>query len=248
MSEATVDGHAPACVRRGRGRGRGHRRTRSRQFCGARDVDEELGETGPTPASRPPPSHNCRHDGATTTPAADVRIRATDEAAAARPDRPGPYPCGRARPTPAPRSVVPARARGPRSATASYRAGMTRPSDAPDGWWLTLMWVADDEGVVSFRDVAPAGRPATRSAPGSARSRRWPGPCPGSSSRTPVGSSSASVALCRLTTRPARGAPRSPSVPPSGSSRRGPRRCGPTSWPRPSSPGSAGAVERLRRP
>lgn len=40
-----------------------------------------------------------------------------------------------------------------------YRAGMTRPSDAPDGWWLTLLWVADDEGVVSFRDVAPAAGP-----------------------------------------------------------------------------------------
>ncbi|MGZ9160504.1 MAG: hypothetical protein ACXW4T_05005 [Candidatus Limnocylindrales bacterium] len=39
------------------------------------------------------------------------------------------------------------------------RAGMTRPSDAPDGWWLTLMWVTDDEGVVSFRDVAPAAGP-----------------------------------------------------------------------------------------
>jgi hypothetical protein len=36
---------------------------------------------------------------------------------------------------------------------------MTRPADAPDGWWLTLLWVADDEGVVSFRDVAPAGGP-----------------------------------------------------------------------------------------
>jgi hypothetical protein len=36
---------------------------------------------------------------------------------------------------------------------------MGRPSDAPDGWWLTLMWVADDEGVVSFRDVAPAAGP-----------------------------------------------------------------------------------------
>ena len=32
------------------------------------------------------------------------------------------------------------------------RAGMARPSDAPDGWWLTLLWVTDDEGVVSFRD------------------------------------------------------------------------------------------------
>jgi hypothetical protein len=36
---------------------------------------------------------------------------------------------------------------------------MGMPSDAPDGWWLTLMWVADDEGVVSFRDVAPAAGP-----------------------------------------------------------------------------------------
>ena len=41
----------------------------------------------------------------------------------------------------------------------TYRAGMARPSDAPDGWWLTLMWVADDEGVVSFRDVAPLAGP-----------------------------------------------------------------------------------------
>jgi hypothetical protein len=41
----------------------------------------------------------------------------------------------------------------------TYRAGMARPSDAPDGWWLTLRWVADDEGVVSFRDVAPSAGP-----------------------------------------------------------------------------------------
>jgi hypothetical protein len=40
-----------------------------------------------------------------------------------------------------------------------YRAGMTRPADAPDGWWLTLLWIADDDGVVSFRDVAPAAGP-----------------------------------------------------------------------------------------
>lgn len=39
------------------------------------------------------------------------------------------------------------------------RAGMSRPSDAPDGWWLALMWVVDDDGVVSFRDVAPAAGP-----------------------------------------------------------------------------------------
>jgi hypothetical protein len=41
----------------------------------------------------------------------------------------------------------------------AYRAGMARPVDAPDGWWLALMWVADDTGVVSFRDVAPAAGP-----------------------------------------------------------------------------------------
>jgi hypothetical protein len=41
----------------------------------------------------------------------------------------------------------------------AFRAGMARPSDAPDGWWLTLLWVTDDEGVISFRDVAPAAGP-----------------------------------------------------------------------------------------
>jgi hypothetical protein len=38
-------------------------------------------------------------------------------------------------------------------------AGIGRPSDGPDGWWMTLLWVADDEGVVTFRDVAPSGGP-----------------------------------------------------------------------------------------
>ncbi len=41
----------------------------------------------------------------------------------------------------------------------TYRLGMGRPSDAPDGWWMTILWVADDEGVISFRDVAPAAGP-----------------------------------------------------------------------------------------
>ena len=36
---------------------------------------------------------------------------------------------------------------------------MARPSDAPDGWWLTILWVADADGVVSFRDVAPDAGP-----------------------------------------------------------------------------------------
>lgn len=38
-------------------------------------------------------------------------------------------------------------------------AGMGRPSDAPDGWWLTVVWVTDEVGVVSFRDVAPTAGP-----------------------------------------------------------------------------------------
>jgi hypothetical protein len=36
---------------------------------------------------------------------------------------------------------------------------MSRPSSGPDDWWLTVMWVADDEGVVSFGSVAPASGP-----------------------------------------------------------------------------------------
>ena len=39
------------------------------------------------------------------------------------------------------------------------RAGMSRPSTLDDGWWLSILWVADGDGVVSFRDVAPAAGP-----------------------------------------------------------------------------------------
>ncbi len=35
---------------------------------------------------------------------------------------------------------------------------MARPTEA-DGWWMTLLWVADDDGVVSFRDVGSAAGP-----------------------------------------------------------------------------------------
>jgi hypothetical protein len=40
-----------------------------------------------------------------------------------------------------------------------YRLGMGRPSEAPDGWWLAILWVADDEAVIPFRAVAPAAGP-----------------------------------------------------------------------------------------
>ncbi len=38
-------------------------------------------------------------------------------------------------------------------------AGMGRPTDGPDGWWLAVLWVRDDDGLVSFRDVGPAAGP-----------------------------------------------------------------------------------------
>jgi hypothetical protein len=39
------------------------------------------------------------------------------------------------------------------------RAGMGRPTQQDDGWWVALLWVVDDEGVVSFREVAPSAGP-----------------------------------------------------------------------------------------
>ena len=43
----------------------------------------------------------------------------------------------------------------------TYRAGMAKPTEAPDGWWLGILWVVDDTGVIAFREVAPqAGPPA----------------------------------------------------------------------------------------
>jgi len=38
-------------------------------------------------------------------------------------------------------------------------AGMNRPQAGPDDWWLAVLWVADAEGVVSFRDAAPDAGP-----------------------------------------------------------------------------------------
>lgn len=39
------------------------------------------------------------------------------------------------------------------------RAGMSRPTATDDGWWLAVLWVADDDGVVSMRDLAAAAGP-----------------------------------------------------------------------------------------
>jgi hypothetical protein len=41
----------------------------------------------------------------------------------------------------------------------TFHAGMARPTSAPDGWWLAILWVTDGARVVTFRDVAPAAGP-----------------------------------------------------------------------------------------
>ncbi len=50
--------------------------------------------------------------------------------------------------------------RGP-SDTAGKRlqAGMSLPSVTDDGWWLTHVWAADDDGIVEAVDVAPEAGP-----------------------------------------------------------------------------------------
>jgi hypothetical protein len=40
------------------------------------------------------------------------------------------------------------------------RLGMLRPSIMDDGWWLTTLWVEDDDGVVDARALAPLAGPS----------------------------------------------------------------------------------------
>ena len=83
--------------------------------------------------------------------------------------------------------------------------GMGRPTEDGDGgWWVALCWVADADGLVTYRDVAPLGGPppeppAMRLGPAS------PAASPGSSSRMPGGCSSGSPRRSRRSTRPGRG-------------------------------------------
>ena len=39
------------------------------------------------------------------------------------------------------------------------RAGLTRPSQTDDGWWLTHLWLADDAGIVEAWAIAPPAGP-----------------------------------------------------------------------------------------
>jgi hypothetical protein len=36
---------------------------------------------------------------------------------------------------------------------------MGAPAAVADGWWIALLWVADADGIVSCRDLAPAAGP-----------------------------------------------------------------------------------------
>jgi hypothetical protein len=39
------------------------------------------------------------------------------------------------------------------------RAGLTRPTRTDDAWWLTVLWVTDDAGILDFTDLAPSVGP-----------------------------------------------------------------------------------------
>ncbi len=116
---------------------------------------------------------------------------------------------------------------------------MARPSDAPDGWWLAVAWVTDDDGVVSFRDVAPAAGPP----PDPPLGRLGPA-VSGALSGLILeddGKLQMRLGLIAPPDDPAgRGASRWRSGWPSGSSLPGRWRCARTSWRRRSSPGSSG--------
>lgn len=39
------------------------------------------------------------------------------------------------------------------------RAGLTRPSQTDDGWWLAHLWLADEKGIVEASVLAPTAGP-----------------------------------------------------------------------------------------
>ena len=53
----------------------------------------------------------------------------------------------------------PIHGRDPSADVNRLRAGMTAPSVMDDGWWLTHLWVADEQGVIESTEIAPAAGP-----------------------------------------------------------------------------------------
>ena len=61
-------------------------------------------------------------------------------------------------PSPGPSFLRELPVRAPRDGT-DLVAGIGRPTTGPDDWWLGLLWIADDAGIVSFEELAPAAGP-----------------------------------------------------------------------------------------
>jgi hypothetical protein len=76
------------------------------------------------------------------------------------PDLRLPSPARTPSPGPSFARAEPMRLRGPVGEPGPrVRLGMLRPSVLDDGWWLTTLWVEDEEGVVEARVIAPAAGP-----------------------------------------------------------------------------------------
>ena len=41
----------------------------------------------------------------------------------------------------------------------AFKKIMSQPTTTDDGWWLAIVWVTDEDGVVSFVELAPAAGP-----------------------------------------------------------------------------------------
>ena len=127
-------------------------------------------------------------------------------------------------------------------------AGMAKPVDGPDDWWLAILWVADADGVVSFHDVAPAAGPPPEPpllAHGPVVRRRAVGADPRGG--RPAGDPARAARPARTTT-PGPGAARWRSGPPSAGSPRSPRRMRPNQLADQVLAGFGRAVEDLRGP
>ncbi|MFO1539853.1 MAG: hypothetical protein ACKOTZ_05310 [Chloroflexota bacterium] len=64
-------------------------------------------------------------------------------------------------PSPGPSFVraEPLRLRPGDPAAPLVRPGLAAPSVMDDGWWLTHVWLEDDDGVLTAREIAPAAGP-----------------------------------------------------------------------------------------
>jgi len=75
-------------------------------------------------------------------------------------DEAPPSPARAPSPGPSFARAEPLRLRGPAGQPGPrVRLGMLRPSIMDDGWWLTTLWVEDDDGIVEARAVAPLAGP-----------------------------------------------------------------------------------------